>query len=84
LQIGEGDGLLKLRFADGFEATIKVVKEQTIEALKKMIGENFRIDGFSLSTPPSLTALDDKKCLAELGLFPRGVLLLNGGVSTDC
>jgi hypothetical protein len=83
LEIGEGDGVVRVRFSDGFETNVKAHRETTIAQVRALIIDNFRTNGFVLSMPPSLDAVGEEKNLGDLGLFPRGILLVSGGESTD-
>jgi hypothetical protein len=75
-EIGEGAGQLKVKFADGKEAIVKIEPQTTMEAVKMMIEKELGFQNFRLAARPSDATLDGAKTVTELQLFPRGVLLL--------
>lgn len=74
--IGDGDGKLKLKMPQNIEVMVHANKEMTIGEIRNLIANTYQIQGFKLFAPPSQAPLEDESNIEQIGLYPRGLLLL--------
>jgi hypothetical protein len=74
-EMGKGSGRLKIRLADGKETVVRVSENATVDHVREEIRKALGIEAFRLARPTG-GDLDEGVTMSELGLFPKGVLLL--------
>lgn len=74
--IGDGDGLVKLRIPSLPDVTIRVTSDLTVKELEALIELHFDIRQFKVCSPMSSAAFPSEKKMTEIGLYPKGMALV--------
>jgi hypothetical protein len=77
-EIGDGAGQLKVRFADGKETVVRTSADTTVASVRVTIQRVLGLEVFRLAAPTG-AEVDEARTVGELGLFPRGLVLLLEG-----
>jgi hypothetical protein len=76
VDIGTGDGLLKLRLPSFPDVTVRVTKEMMIGELMDLIETTYDIHQFQICSPVAPAGFDRDATLGSVGLYPRGLALV--------
>jgi hypothetical protein len=74
--LGKGDGKLKVRVPDGSDMLVMIEPTTKVRQIRRIVQHQCRLDGFEFASPPSALDLDDNAKMSDLGLYPRGLIVV--------
>lgn len=72
--IGEGDGMLKIRFNSGSEQLIKVNNDTILSSVLQLLHDTIGFHGYCLQSPVN-KQISLSISVEDAGLYPKGILL---------
>ena len=81
-EIGQGDGKLKVKMANGGDVVIAIEGKTKVRQVRRIVQKRMDMEEFELCIPPSTEPVEDTATMESLGLYPRGVLVVKFGMNS--